>query len=215
MPTDMQFMNVLFHDALRRDLRRVSDALSAPASLDRERRVAVVEHLILMLDLLHHHHTSEDSGLWPLVRERAPQLGLQMDAMEAEHATIAPAIESVRKAAATYSSDGGDVARAELLQTIRDLEKRLLPHLHHEETEVMPRVMEALTSKDWSALARKELRSGSVATAGMGLVWTVDGLDRERRAKFNHQVPALFRWLIDKRYGRAYRRRAARAFGAT
>jgi len=54
-----------------------------------------------------------------------------------------------------------------------------------------------------------------LALAGTGLLWTMNGLDPERRAQFNRQVPAPFRWLIDKRYGRAYRRRTALAFDTT
>jgi Hemerythrin HHE cation binding domain len=213
MPTDMEFMNRLFHAALRRDLARTLDTLGAGSDRGPGQRQALVAHLGLVLDLLHHHHTSEDEGLWPLVRRRAPDLGPQLDMMEAEHASVASAIESTRAAAGRYA--GVPALPGDALRTaVAALRDTLLPHLDHEETEVMPRVMRALSRHDWSALARREIRNrGSFALAGTGLLWTVDGLDLQRRAEFNRQVPALFRWLIDKRYGPAYRRRTALAFG--
>jgi hypothetical protein len=215
MPTDMEFMNRLFHAALRRDLARTLDTLAAARNRSPRHRQALIEHLGLVLGLLHHHHTSEDQGLWPLVRRRAPDLAAQLDMMEAEHAAVAAAIQSTRAAATRYASDP-TLTADELLQAVAALRDTLLPHLDHEETEVMPRVMRALSRQDWSALARSEVRNrGSFALAGTGLLWTVDGLDAQRRSAFNRQVPALFRWLIDKRYGPAYRRRTALAFDIT
>jgi hypothetical protein len=212
MPADMEFMNQLFHAALRRDLARTLETLAAAGNRGTPHRRALVEHLGVVLDLLHHHHTGEDEGLWPLVRRRAPDLAAQLDMMEAEHTAVAAAIRSTRAAATRYAGDPTGAAD-ELRNAVVALRDTLLPHLDHEETEVMPRVMRALSRRDWSALARREVRNrGSFALAGTGLLWTADGLAPARRARFNRQVPALLRWLIDKRYGPAYRRRIALAF---
>jgi hypothetical protein len=214
MRTDMEFMNRLFHWALRRDLDRMIGVLAAPTTTAPARRAALGEHLSLVLDLLHHHHTGEDEGLWPLVRRRAPDLGAQLDIMAAEHATVARAIAATRAAVRRYGDAADPAAADDVRDAIGELRAVLLPHLDHEETEVMPRVMRALSDRDWSALARREVRKrGSLALAGTGLVWLVDGLEPQRRAEFNRQVSATFRWLVDMRYGRAYRRRAALAFG--
>jgi hypothetical protein len=76
--------------------------------------------------------------------------------------------------------------------------------------------MRALTDRDWSALSRQELRNwNSFALVGTGFVWMADGMTQQDREMFNRQVSAAFRWLVDKRYGSAYRRRAALAFGLT
>jgi hypothetical protein len=80
----------------------------------------------------------------------------------------------------------------------------------------MPRVMRALTDRDWSALSRREVRNwGSFALAGTGLVWMADGMNQTERAMFNHQVSPIFQWFVDKRYGPVYRRRMALAFQIT
>jgi hemerythrin-like domain-containing protein len=216
MATDMEFMNRIFHAALRRDLARVINVLADAKDHAPEQRAALAEQVGLVLDLLHHHHTGEDTGLWPLVRRRAPDLGTQLDTMEAEHASVAGAIVSTRATARQYATttDPLGVGRRMRL-ALSELSDALLPHLEHEETEVMPRVMRALTNRDWSALSRGELRNwNSLALAGTGLVWMADGLNQTQRTLFNQQVSPIFRWLVDQRYGPAYRRRTALAFGA-
>jgi hypothetical protein len=212
--TDMEFMNQVFHAALRRDLERAIGSLGVSGHPTPAQRVALAEHVGLVLDLLHHHHTGEDTGLWPLVRRRAPDLGAQLDAMEAEHASVAGAIVSTRAAARQYAATTDPPAAGHRLrQSLVELGDLLLPHLDHEETEVMPRVMRALTQRDWSVLSRGEVRNwGSFALAGTGLVWMADGLNQTEHAMFNKQVSPLFQWLVDKRYGPAYRRRTALAF---
>jgi hemerythrin-like domain-containing protein len=216
MPTDMEFMNRVFHAGLRRDLARALATL-AEGQRRPEEREALVQHLGLMLDLLHHHHISEDRGLWPMARRRAPDLAPQLDRMEAEHAAVGVAIASTRSAAARYSAardaGGAALAAAELREALEALRDPLLPHLDHEETEVMPRVVRALSPQDWAALTRRELRDRrSLAMAGQGLVWSREGLDRQQSAEFDRQVPRPMRWFVEKRYGGAYRRRVALAF---
>lgn len=214
MATDMEFMNRIFHAALRRDLERMINVLAGANGRARpEQRAALAEHVGLVLDLLHHHHTGEDTGLWPLVRRRAPDLGRQLDTMEAEHASVASAIVSTRAAARQYAMATDSAGGRRLPRALADLSGVLLPHLDHEETEVMPRVMRALTPRDWSALSRRELRNwNSFALAGTGLVWMADGLIGRQRTMFNQQVSPVFQWLVDKRYGPAYRHRTALAF---
>jgi Hemerythrin HHE cation binding domain len=215
--TDMEFMNRLFHAALRRDLERAIGALTAATHRTPAQRTALAEHVSLVLDLLHHHHVGEDTGLWPLVRRRAPDLGPQLDVMETEHASVAGAIVSTRAAARHYAATTDTTAASRRLRkALVELRGVLLPHLDHEETEVMPRVVRALTNRDWSALSRREVRNWrSLGRAGTGLVWMVDGLEPTQRAAFDRQVSAAFRWFVNKRYGPAYRRRTATAFGAT
>ena len=216
MSTDMEYMNRVFHTALRRDLKRGIDALTDATHPAPAQRAALADHVNLVLDLLDRHHTGEDTGLWPLVRRRAPDLGAQLDAMEAEHASVAGAIVSTRAAARQYAATTDPPAAGHRLrQALVELGDLLLPHLDHEETEVMPRVMRALTQRDWSVLSRGEVRNwGSFAMAGTGLIWMADGLNQTERAMFNKQVSPLFQWLVNKRYGPAYRRRTALAFQA-
>ena len=44
---------------------------ATPATQVRQRQ-AVADQLLWLMQALHAHHTAEDSGLWPLVRQRNP-----------------------------------------------------------------------------------------------------------------------------------------------
>jgi hypothetical protein len=127
----MEFMNRLFHAAPRRDLERALGSLSASRHPSPAHRAALAEHVGLVLELLHHHHTGEDIGLWPLVRRRAPDLGSQLDMMEAEHASVAGAIVSTRAAARQYAATAEPSAAHDLRQALVELSGVLLPHLEH------------------------------------------------------------------------------------
>ena len=99
-------------------------------------------------------------GVRTVVRRRAPDLGSQLDMMETEHASVADTIVSTRTAARQYAATSDRSAARRLREALVELSGVLLPHLDHEETEVMPRVMRALTdaSRLWSAIARSHLR---------------------------------------------------------
>ena len=91
-PADTTMMGVV-HDALRRDLARLQTALSGSIPAGDARRRALADHIDWMMGFLHDHHQGEDTGLWPLVRQRNPQAGPLLDQMEADHARIVLAVQ--------------------------------------------------------------------------------------------------------------------------
>jgi hemerythrin-like domain-containing protein len=130
----------IVHDALRRDLVRLQSALGSAPPPDGDRRVAIADHARWMMDFLHHHHQAEDTGLWPLIRQRAPQAQGLLDRMQADHAHLTSAAERLRQAAARYRADAGDQPRADFRDAVSGLSQALLPHLRGEEDEAMPLV---------------------------------------------------------------------------
>jgi hypothetical protein len=91
----------IVHGALRRDLLRTHDALTAEPYPQGRQRQALGEHVVWMMEFLHAHHTGEDEGLWPLVRRQNPAAGALLDSLEADHLAISPA------AAALAAAGGG------------------------------------------------------------------------------------------------------------
>jgi hypothetical protein len=79
VPADARTMGVV-HSALRRDLVRLRLVLGTPAARDPQRRTAPAEHVTWMMDFLHHHHSGEDAGLYPVVVRRSPVPSLSADA---------------------------------------------------------------------------------------------------------------------------------------
>ena len=71
LPADTRMMGIV-HAAFRRDLARVRLVLTAMPVPQGGRRRAVADQVLPLMQVLHAHHTAEDSGLWPLVRQRNP-----------------------------------------------------------------------------------------------------------------------------------------------
>lgn len=212
-PADTTIMGTV-HDALRRDLTRLESALDDAAIHHVARRQAIADHIQWMTSFLDSHHRGEDLGLWPLLRERAPQAHALLDRMEADHARIGPAVNQLLAATARYRSDIGKRARAELREAVRDLSEVLLPHLRAEEDEAMPLASTTLTEADWRSWDRKHnVKGKSLGRLAAEGHWLMDGLDPVRYDKLIHVVPAPVRIVIIKGYARRYRAECARRWG--
>jgi hypothetical protein len=96
------------HAAFRRDLARVRLGLTATPAPQGGRRRAVADQVLWLMEALHAHHSAEDSGLWPLVRQRDPAAAQLLDAMEADHQAIMPAMQAVTAGARQYRSADSD-----------------------------------------------------------------------------------------------------------
>lgn len=212
-PADTTMMGVV-HDALRRDLRRLHIVLSATPPADDQRR-AIAKHSLWMMDFLHHHHRTEDDGLWPLVRARRPELAGLFDRMQADHACVLPAVDDVSGAAARYRDDGSQKIRATLLDAVTALENVLLPHLDAEEQEAMPAVSASISDAEWNAWDKSNnVRGKSLAQLAREGHWLMDGLDPVRYQVLVHLVPAPVRFVIIRGFAGRYRTACARRWGA-
>jgi hypothetical protein len=212
-PADTTMMGVV-HDALRRDLIRVHAALSTAPPPDSDRARAIAAHVEWMMTFLHHHHQGEDTGLWPLVRSRAPAAAIRLDEMQAQHAEILPAIDALTAAAQSYGQDTGVTARNALLGALSDLSVVLLPHLRQEEEEAMPLVSAAITNADWHQWDQKtNVKTKSLSQLGEEGHWLMDGLDRRRYDQLVHLVPAPVRAILLRGFARRYRTSARNRWG--
>lgn len=82
---DTREMNAV-HSAFRREFRLAGGLIRQVGPGDTARAAVVGAHLALIERLLHHHHTSEDTLLWPLLLERVPvELAPIVRLMEAQH----------------------------------------------------------------------------------------------------------------------------------
>ncbi|WP_084463951.1 hemerythrin domain-containing protein [Microtetraspora fusca] len=206
---DTRIMAIV-HAALRRDLDRTRAELAAqPYPRGRQRR-ALGEHAVWMMEFLHDHHTGEDEGLWPLVRERDPAAGPLLDSLEAEHRRIGPAIAAFTAAGRRYAATTGDDARVELAEALDALTAVLVPHLEREVDEAMPVVSASVTRAEWHAWDQAyNVKPKSFVQLGMVGHWLLDGIDAEGYQVVVREVPAVPRFLLLHGFARPYRRRAA------
>ncbi|MEU6317910.1 hemerythrin domain-containing protein [Streptomyces sp. NPDC047009] len=206
---DTRMMGIV-HGALRRDLDRVRAVLTSEPYPEHERRRALGEHVVWMMEFLRAHHTGEDEGLWPLVRERDPAAGPLLDSLDADHRRITPAAVALTAAGRRYASTATDEVRVELLAALDTLTGVLVPHLEREVDEAMPVVAAALTNVEWDAWGQKyNVKPKSLKQLGMEGHWLLDGIDPEGYQIVVHLVPPVPRFILLRGFARAYRRRTA------
>jgi iron-sulfur cluster repair protein YtfE (RIC family) len=186
------------HDAFRRDLERLANAVAA----GRAGTPAILAGWENFKHQLHIHHTTEDSDLWPRVRERAagrPRALALLDEMEEEHARIDPLLAAV---------DGALADRApELPDLVRALRATLDDHLKHEEEGALPVVQDVLTPADWAGFTGSIRATQGLRGAALFVPWIVDGAPAQDRAKFLDAMPPPVRVLNRLFWEGSYRRR--------
>jgi hemerythrin-like domain-containing protein len=148
------------HHAFRRDLAAFARAVPATPVEDRATWQALQHRWTRFAEVLHHHHTGEDNGLWPLLHERAAAAGdlaarEVLDAMEAEHELIDPLLEACAAGLASMAAGGTADQRAALAASTAATRDCLGRHLEHEETEALALVQRYLTQADWHRMERE------------------------------------------------------------
>ncbi len=160
------------------------------------------------MQFLHMHHSGEDRGLWPLVRELNPVAGPLLDAMDADHARIAAEIERVTATATEYRAD--PAAREDLSRSLDALAQVLLPHLLREEDDMMPVVARTLTQRQWDDVEQREFVAPKTKRElGIEAHWLIDGVDRDDYDVTVHKVGPVTRMILLHAFKRPYRRACA------
>ena len=159
-----------YHDALRRDLKPVTQMTGRSEGWDVFRR------------FLHVHHVAEDEALWPVMRQAligcTDDLAL-LDEMEAEHGGLGPLLDAIDDALARGES--APRARA-------DLATRLQEHLTHEEQAALPVIDRTLDQEQW-------MQFGEASAQKVGsdmptfLPWLLAGADGERTKAILGHLP--------------------------
>lgn len=207
-PADTRMMGIV-HSALKRDLLRTRDVLTAAPAPQGRQRQALGEHVTWMMAFLHAHHSSEDDGLWPLVRRRNPAAAELLDSLEADHARIAPAAEALTTVAREYTTTTGDLPRAELVEAIDRLIDVLFPHLDREVADAMPVVSASITNREWDAVEQEyNIKPKSMRELGIEGHWLLDGIDPEGYDVVVHKVSPAARFVLLHGFARVYRRQA-------
>jgi hemerythrin-like domain-containing protein len=200
-------MNRVIHDAVWRDLTRLSTALGAARDDDRARAAELDRAYAFLRDELTRHHEGEDEHLWPWLASVGVDPDL-LTTMQAEHEGMSAALADTGTAMQAYAASGSAAdaatARASVLSTQEVVER----HLTHEEQELEPQLRPHLDSPGWKAVEKK-LRAVSPRVAGSFFAWLTDGMSDQDRAYLRSTVPPPVVTVLSKVLGRSYTKQIA------
>jgi hypothetical protein len=201
-PVDMMMMYVMHH-GFRRDLAAFAAAARVTPVEARSTWQALAARWDLFSQVLHHHHSGEDAGLWPALMERVDDEGRAvLQAMEAEHGEIDPILTACAAGFERLATHADDDARAALAVRLCAAKESLGRHLRHEETEAIAIIQSVLTNEDWERIEVEHFRQGVPFSDVLAIVpWAAHGVPSPlRRAVFaktgrpNHVL-----WLLTRR----------------
>ena len=212
-PVDMTMMYVMHH-GFRRDLAAFAAAAEATPVADREAWRALAEGWERFAFILHHHHSGEDAGLWPLLERRATAEEREvLAAMEAEHAEIDPILEACAEGFARLAANADEDARAALAVRLVAARERLGQHLQHEETEAIAILQQVMTHAEWEQLEKEHFSSGLSFRQVMRIVpWVLDGLPAEVIRRLMKEPGGKVHFVLWQLTRRGYERRTRTAF---
>ncbi|MEV0971343.1 hemerythrin domain-containing protein [Microtetraspora glauca] len=144
------------HRAMRGDTRRLADVTRQIAEgrqpCDARRAAAIRDFAVRLCDGIHHHHSVEDTALWPvLVRSAGAEVDL--GDLSEDHSELDPILDEIRAVAADPARAAGPLARlADLLDE----------HIEEEERVIFPIIERHVSVADWNAVEEKARKGGSI-----------------------------------------------------
>ncbi|MGW4099214.1 MULTISPECIES: hemerythrin domain-containing protein [unclassified Mycobacterium] len=201
------------HRAMLADLRRLTDLAIAVRDRDvicTPRRVrAISRYTELLCDSIHHHHTTEDAVLWPVIQASGGS-HLDLSELTDDHAALDPRLDQLRARAASLRLSMGDRQVASLMVIeLAELSALLTEHIEEEERDVFPLITEHVSVADWTAV-EAAARSG-------GRLWfegprSLAAMTDDERAQLIGQVGIGLRIVLAV-VGQRYRRLERAVFG--
>jgi Hemerythrin HHE cation binding domain len=149
---DMHAVHVVF----RRELGSAPDLVRGVAAGDSERARVVGDHIELMLNLLHTHHSGEDAHIWSRLLERAPhELAPIVHTMESQHHGIEVTQAEVLTYAETWRSSTAAEPGEQLAAALERLNLLVEEHLSLEEEKAVPIMGAYITAAEWNAMVQE------------------------------------------------------------
>ncbi|WP_370039007.1 hemerythrin domain-containing protein [Nocardioides sp.] len=202
---DGRTMNRLIHGAVRRDVRRLAEALEADP--DQDRAVDLLRAYRFLRAELTRHHEGEDTHIWPMMARLGADTSL-LEQMESEHEAMADALGGVEAALVALASAPSRTTLDAAREEVATMSGIVDAHLRHEEDELEPVLVPMTSTPEWAAVEKK-LRGGSVVEAGRFFAWLTDDMSAEEKAFLGTLVPPPVTGLLSRLLGRRYSREIA------
>ncbi len=204
---------VVVHRVFRRELRLLSELILAAPVGDGVRAAVLANHLADVTGALHHHHTAEDTLLWPVLLSRIGANPL-IARMQDQHERLAGLLERIETLNRKWRDTADATIGHELSGVLRQLSAALTEHMDDEEREILPLVSRHVTLAEWNALTeygRRVIPKNSKDFVFVGLI--LEEASEAESLAFLRQMPAPIRWAWHLVGQRIHRRAVARIRG--
>jgi iron-sulfur cluster repair protein YtfE (RIC family) len=185
------------HDCLRKEFASLPLNVKGTPEDGAERAAIVGGHVMMMTAMLNAHHEGEDAILWPLLRERAPQTVDLVDEMEAQHERMVELLQRAQAQTQEWMSNTNVQTRSALHTTLIALEREVLAHLAHEETDVLPVAVEVVSYEEFSSMGRHAQASMTPEQMAIGLGMIVDDTTEDNAAAILDSLPPDVRAYVE------------------
>jgi len=204
----------VIHRVFRREFTALPKLIRAVAEGDTARARLVAEHLTLLLDGLHMHHTGEDAVLWPLLQVRAAPSTALVETMQHQHHIVESRTEGVRAQGVTWAQAPTPIGGEQLARTVDGLAAALFEHLELEEREILPLVSCHITVEEWQSLGDHGRDAMSPRQLPLMFGAILEEADDDERARMLAQFPIPVRLFLCTIGARMYRRYITRVRAA-
>ncbi|MBK1789233.1 hemerythrin domain-containing protein [Prauserella cavernicola] len=203
------------HDAMRREFGDLPALIAGVPAGDADGTAVVAGHVLMMVDFLHAHHTSEDDHVWPRLRERCPDdVEPLIETMDRQHAFIDGELEALAAGGRRWQASADATDRDAVAAVAERLLPPLYEHLELEEERVLPLIDRHLTEREWKATAEASLGKVTFARRLLMLGMALHGASEEQAQLLRAAVPAVV-WHAGRPLGtrlyRTHRERLASA----
>ncbi len=187
----------LAHRAMLTDVGRLVGAVTAIAEgrqrCSTRRAQAIARYTDLLCESIHHHHTVEDTVLWPVINACAAGI-VDLTELTEDHAALDPRLEIIGHRANAFRVAGGDRRTAALLAAeLADLRNLISEHIAEEERDLFPVIRRHVSVADWQSVEKTAQRTGRLTFDGPR---TVGAATDDERAALSREVSPILRLVL-------------------
>ncbi|GAA2779816.1 hemerythrin domain-containing protein [Mycolicibacterium pallens] len=186
----------LAHRAMLTDVGRLAAAVTAIGEgrqrCSTRRAQAIARYTDLLCESIHHHHTVEDTVLWPVIDACAKDI-VDLTELTEDHAALDPRLEIIGHRANAFRVAGDRRTAALLGAELADLRNLLTEHIAEEERDIFPVIRQYVSVADWQEVEKTAQRTGRLTFDGPR---TVGAATDDERAALAKEVSPVLRLLL-------------------
>ena len=186
----------LAHRAMLTDVGRLVAAVTAIGEgrqrCSTRRAQAIARYTDLLCESIHHHHTVEDTVLWPVIDACAKDI-VDLAELTEDHAALDPRLEIIGHRANAFRVAGDRRTAALLGAELADLRNLLAEHVAEEERDIFPVIRQYVSVADWQEVEKTAQRTGRLTFDGPR---TVGAATDDERAVLAKEVSPVLRLVL-------------------